>query len=80
MTLSTEIETEVQRRYGARQEIEGLPEGFTYYSEGTGGGVVFHKPCQNIVARFSEEATPELMTKAAEDHWCPSAGSGIASG
>ena len=76
MAVST-IETAVEEYYGAHQTIQGLQNDFAFYGDGTDGGALFHSTCQRTIAYFGEGTTPEAITQAAHDHWCPRLGGGV---
>ena len=77
--LVTPAEAAVESAYGPAQPIEGLPEGFRFFSKGTDGGALFHGACDNVIGRFEEHADPALIVQAAEDHGCSrrSEGAGV---
>lgn len=75
------FEENVQAEYGAAQNIEGLPDDFIFFGTGNSGGVLYHRLCQQVIARFNDKAEPASIVKATEGHqWCPAAAQGIAVG
>lgn len=81
MTHDESLTEGLLRAYGPVIRIENIgPDFEARGAGGTDGFTLLHKICGNKVAHFGEEATPEAIVAAQNNHECPaqSAGAGVA--